>query len=43
MFSSFKLTSTPQALFIEETVRALEGERVFFECQDKAAVARDLI
>src|SRR5208282_1259032 len=29
VFSSFKLTATPEAFFIEETVRALEGARVF--------------
>lgn len=43
VFSSFKLTSTPDAFFIEETVRALEGERVFFERENKATVPRDLM
>ncbi len=43
VFSSFKLTSTPEAFFIEETVRALEGERVFFERENKATVPRDLM
>jgi hypothetical protein len=43
VFSSFKLTSTPDAFFIEETVRALEGERVFFEREKKATVRRDLM
>jgi hypothetical protein len=43
VFSSFKLTSTPDAFFIEETVRALEGERVFFERANKATVPRDLM
>ena len=43
VFSSFKLTSTPDALFIEETVRALEGEHVFFERENKATVPRDLM
>jgi uncharacterized protein len=43
VFSSFKLTSTAEAFFIEETVRALEGERVFFERENKATVARDLM
>ena len=43
VFSSFKLTSTPDAFFIEETVRALEGDRVFFERENKATVPRDLM
>jgi hypothetical protein len=43
VFSSFKLTSTPEAFFIEETVRALEGEQVIFERVNKAAVARDMM
>ena len=43
VFSSFKLTSTPDAFFIEEAVRALEGERVFFERENKATVPRDLM
>ncbi len=43
VFSSFKLTSTPEAFFIEETVRALEGERVVFERENKAEVPRDLM
>jgi hypothetical protein len=43
VFSSFKLTSTAEAFFIEETVRALEGERVVFERENKATVPRDLM
>jgi hypothetical protein len=43
VFSSFRLTSTPEAFFVEETVRALEGERVVFERENKATVPRDLM
>jgi uncharacterized protein len=41
VYSSFKLTSTPQAFFIEETVRALQDGKVIFERQNKQAVDRD--
>jgi hypothetical protein len=43
VFSSFRLTSTRQAFFIEETVRALEGDKVVFERANKATVERDLM
>jgi uncharacterized protein len=43
VFSSFRLTSTPTAFFIEETVRALDGDKLFFERENKATVDRDLM
>jgi uncharacterized protein len=43
VYSSFRLTSTPDSFLIEETVRALENDKVVFERQNKAAVDRDLM
>ncbi len=43
VYSSFRLTSTPQSFFIEETVRAFEGDVVFFERTNQATIKRDLI
>jgi uncharacterized protein len=43
VYSSFKLTSTPETFFIEETVRALEADKVVFERVNKATVERDLM
>ena len=43
VYSRFRLTSTPDAFFIEETVRALEDDKVIFERHNKAAVKRDLM
>ncbi|HLW25217.1 MAG TPA: CocE/NonD family hydrolase [Steroidobacteraceae bacterium] len=43
VYSSFRLTSTPESFFIEETVRASEREEVIFERSNKAVVKRDLM
>jgi putative CocE/NonD family hydrolase len=43
VYSAFKLTSTPETFFIEETVRASEGDAVIFERTNKAAVKRELM
>jgi putative CocE/NonD family hydrolase len=43
VYSAFKLTSTPAAFFIEETLRASEGGETIFERTNKAAVKRDLM
>lgn len=43
VYSSFKLTSTPETFLIEETVRALEGDKVVFERANKAVVPRDFM
>jgi uncharacterized protein len=43
VYSAFKLTSTPAAFFIEETLRASEGGEIIFERTNKAAVKRDLM
>lgn len=41
VYSSFRLTSSPEAFFIEETLRAMEGEKIIFERENKASVPRD--
>jgi uncharacterized protein len=41
--STFRLTSTPASFFIEETLRALEGDAVVYERTNKATVDRDLL
>jgi hypothetical protein len=41
VYSAFRLTSSPEAFFIEETLRAMEGEEVIFERSNKASVPRD--
>lgn len=43
VYSSFKLTSTPEKFFIEETLRASEGAEIIFERTNKTAVKRDLM
>jgi hypothetical protein len=43
VYSAFRLTSTADTFVIEETVRALDGDTVFFERENKATVPRDLI
>jgi putative CocE/NonD family hydrolase len=43
VYSAFKLNSTAESFFIEETVRAAEGGTVIFERTNKAAVKRDLM
>jgi hypothetical protein len=40
---AFKLTSTPDTFIIDETVRALEGDKVIFERISKSPVERDLM
>jgi uncharacterized protein len=40
---AFKLTSTPTTFVIDETVRALEGDKVIFERISKSPVGRDLM
>jgi hypothetical protein len=40
---AFKLTSTPNTFVIDETVRALEGDKVIFERISKSPVGRDLM
>jgi hypothetical protein len=39
----FKLSSTPDTFMIEETVRALEGDKVIFERISKSPIGRDLM
>jgi len=41
--AAFKLTSSADTFFIEETLRALEGDKVIFERSNKGAVKRDLM
>ncbi|HMK87559.1 MAG TPA: CocE/NonD family hydrolase [Steroidobacteraceae bacterium] len=41
--SAFRLTSTAESFFIEETLRASEGGEVIFERTNKAAVKRELM
>jgi uncharacterized protein len=43
VYAAYKLTSTPQAFLIEETVRAFEGDKVVFERANKGTVRRDLV
>jgi uncharacterized protein len=43
VYSAFRLTSTAESFFIEETVRALEDDKLIFERQNKATVGRDLM
>lgn len=43
VFSSFKLTSTVDAFFLEETIRASEGDVLIFERVNKTSIPRDLI
>jgi putative CocE/NonD family hydrolase len=43
VYSAFKLTSTPETFFIEETVRASDGGEIIFERSNKEAVKRDLL
>ena len=43
VYSSFRLTSTPDSFLIEETVRALQNDKIIFERQNKAAIDRDLM
>jgi hypothetical protein len=40
---AFRLTSTPDTFIIDETVRALEGDKVIFERVAKSPVGRDLM
>jgi hypothetical protein len=40
---AFKLTSTPDTFIIDETVRALEGDKVIFERISKSPISRDLM
>ena len=40
---AFKLTSTPDAFIIDETVRALDGDKVIFERISKSPIGRDLM
>ena len=40
---AFKLTSSPDTFLIDETVRALEGDKVIFERVSKSSVTRDLM
>jgi hypothetical protein len=40
---TFRLTSTPDAFLVEESVRALEGDKVIFERNAKNRVKRDLL
>jgi hypothetical protein len=40
---AFKLTSTPDTFIIDETVRALEGDKVIFERISKSPIGRDLM
>jgi len=43
VYSAFRLTSTPDSFFIEETVRASEGGETIFERINRAAVKRELM
>jgi putative CocE/NonD family hydrolase len=40
---AFKLTSTPDTFIIDETVRALDGDKVIFERISKSPIGRDLM
>ncbi|HEY2678439.1 MAG TPA: CocE/NonD family hydrolase [Steroidobacteraceae bacterium] len=40
---AFRLTSTPDTFLVEESVRALEGDKVIFERNAKNQVKRDLL
>jgi uncharacterized protein len=40
---AFKLSSTPEAFLIDESVRALEGDKVIFERKAKSPVKRDFV
>jgi putative CocE/NonD family hydrolase len=40
---AFRLTSTPDTFIIDETVRALEGDKVIFERISKSPIGRDLM
>ena len=40
---AFRLSSTPEEFLIEESVRALEGDKVIFERNGKSPVKRDLM
>jgi len=43
IYSAFKLSSNPEAFFIDETLRALDGGKVIFERVNKGTVRRDLM
>jgi len=43
VYSAFRLTSTADVFVIEETLRALDGDKLFFERENKATIPRDLI
>lgn len=43
VYTAFRLTSSADTFFVEETLRAKEGEQVIFERIDKSAVPRDLM
>jgi putative CocE/NonD family hydrolase len=43
VYSAFRLTSTPETFFIEETIRATDGGEVIFERINRAALKRDLM
>jgi putative CocE/NonD family hydrolase len=43
VFTSFRISSTPKNFFIEETLRALDGEKLIFERVNKSTVPRDLM
>jgi hypothetical protein len=40
---AFKVTSTPDTFIVDETVRALDSERVIFERISRSPIARDLM
>jgi hypothetical protein len=40
---AFKVTSTPNIFIVDETVRALDGDRVIFERISRSPIERDLI
>ena len=43
VYSSFRLSSTPESFFVEETVRASDGDKVIFERSNRTTVRRDLM
>jgi hypothetical protein len=43
VFTSFRISSTPKNFFIEERLRALDGETLIFERVNKSTVPRDLM
>jgi hypothetical protein len=43
VYSAFRLTSTPDTFFIEETLRASDGGEIIFERTNKSALKRDLM